>query len=393
MTKPIVKIVVGANYGDEGKGLATNFFCQAAQNLGIGCVNILHNGGPQRGHTVELPNGDRHVFHHFGSGTFSGAETLFASTFMVDPIRFMEEYRQLKESFCIRPGCRISNNCRVITPYDVFINQIVEDYRANERHGSCGCGIWETQIRYQNTKWNCSYSEMRSMSNSDLMEYLTGLATDYVPVKLREYGIQEIPDGYQELLNSEYLKINFIQDLRTMSMYCRGLPSNYLMNSKLLVFEGGQGLALDEDNESMKPHVTASSTGSMNPLVMLKNMDCDIEICYVTRSYFTRHGAGPFPTECQRDAINEYIPKDETNQPNEFQGTLRYGHLDTKEMMTRIQGDRMKAIDTVGHITTSLMVTHHNYYTGFDIDNPALSVFDKVYLSDTKFAKDIVIYR
>lgn len=393
MSKPIVKIIVGANYGDEGKGLATNFFCQSAQNLGVGCINVLHNGGPQRGHTVELPNGDRHVFHHFGSGTFAGAKTLFASTFMVDPIRFMEEYRLLKESFGIRPACQISNNCYVITPYDVFVNQIVEEHRADERHGSCGCGIWETQLRYQNTKWNRSYSELKVMSNSCLMEYLTEIATTYVPVKLREYGVQEVPESYQDLLDSEYLKINFIQDLRDMAKECYGLTANSLVNGKMLVFEGGQGLALDEDNNSMKPHVTASSTGSKNPLKMLHGIDCDIEICYVTRTYFTRHGAGPFPTECDRNAINEYIPIDETNQPNDFQGTLRYGRHDVEEMMTRIQSDRLKAIDTAGRITTSLMVTHHNYFTGFDIDDPAFGVFDKVYLSDTKFAKDIVIYR
>ena len=67
-----IKIVSGASYGDEGKGLASDFF--ASESSGK-TVNVLTNGGPQRGHTVELEDGRRHVFKHFGAGTFRGAET------------------------------------------------------------------------------------------------------------------------------------------------------------------------------------------------------------------------------------------------------------------------------------------------------------------------------
>ena len=63
-------IVIGSSYGDEGKGLAAAL---SAKRLGGKCLNVLINGGAQRGHTVEWKDGRRHVFHHFGSAAALGA--------------------------------------------------------------------------------------------------------------------------------------------------------------------------------------------------------------------------------------------------------------------------------------------------------------------------------
>lgn len=59
-----IKIVIGANFGDEGKGLMTDYFSQKSNS-----IVVCSNGGAQRGHTVTTPTAIRHVFHHFGSGT------------------------------------------------------------------------------------------------------------------------------------------------------------------------------------------------------------------------------------------------------------------------------------------------------------------------------------
>ena len=71
-----VKVVIGANYGDEGKGLMTNYFARQADKKHKKCLNILFNGGAQRGHTVE--NGDfRHVFHAFGAASYQDVDTFY----------------------------------------------------------------------------------------------------------------------------------------------------------------------------------------------------------------------------------------------------------------------------------------------------------------------------
>lgn len=59
-----VKVVIGSNFGDEGKGLMTDYFCAEASKRNESCIVALCNGGAQRGHTVVTPDGIRHVFHH-----------------------------------------------------------------------------------------------------------------------------------------------------------------------------------------------------------------------------------------------------------------------------------------------------------------------------------------
>ena len=71
MTK--VKIVIGGNFGDEGKGLLSAYFAEEMMQKEGKCLVVLSNGGAQRGHTVDLPDGRRHVFHHFGAGALCGA--------------------------------------------------------------------------------------------------------------------------------------------------------------------------------------------------------------------------------------------------------------------------------------------------------------------------------
>ena len=64
-----VSIIIGANYGDEGKGRMSDYLANKAIQAGQSTITILSNGGAQRGHTVVLDNGFTHIFHHFGSGT------------------------------------------------------------------------------------------------------------------------------------------------------------------------------------------------------------------------------------------------------------------------------------------------------------------------------------
>ena len=92
----VIKVVVGANFGDEGKGLMTDCFCHQSSVKGEKCLVVLHNGGAQRGHTVVTPEGGRHVFHHFGSGTFVGADTYLSEDFILNPMVFRQEWEELK---------------------------------------------------------------------------------------------------------------------------------------------------------------------------------------------------------------------------------------------------------------------------------------------------------
>lgn len=389
MKKKEIRAVIGANYGDEGKGLAARYFTLEAKRRGRSCCNVLFNGGPQRGHTVDLKDGRRHVFHHFGSGTLDGAETVLMG-FFVDPIKYCAEARDLFLQFQVIPKCRISFLCPVITPYDVFLNQIIEEWRGEKRHGSCGCGIWETACRYRDSEY--CWETIRSMvwqSDLQIKAFLRRVAEEYVPYRLAQEGVGEVPEEYRRALKSEGLRDVFVRDFRNMMHHSRELTMKFPEDFDTIVFEAGQGLELDEGNAENAPHVTASRTGSYLPTdiscYLFGPSEADYEISYVTRPYFTRHGAGPLPTECEMGEIGNVVP-DETNVRNRFQGTLRYGRMDAGKMMERIGRDFQEAKDRM-EARASLFLTHLNEAEMGKVPGEAL--FSAVYRSRTKYAEDV----
>lgn len=392
MGKVEVKVIVGSNYGDEGKGLATHYFSQKANQDNKSCLNILFNGGCQRGHTVELKNGIRHIFHHFGSGSFDNAHTYFDRDFMVNPMVFVKEKERLCTQIKEFPKCYISPECRVTTPYDMFINQIVETSRANNRHGSCGYGIWETQKRYEDGRYSLKYGELQYKTDYEIICYLHDIAYKYLPERLANYGVTEIPEEYQILIDSYGLAKHYLADLRQMQkdviqISFDGLISMY----DIIIFEGAQGLELDEDNKKALPYVTASKTTSLVPIKRIEPYDFNIEICYITRSYFTRHGAGAFPTECQKDEINHRI-EDKTNVHNNFQESIRYGKFDIDEFLGRVNKDIALSKSIIPKAMVSLLVTHLNYtndIAGNCTINDLRRYFDNIYTSKTKYSDDI----
>ena len=138
-----INVVIGAGFGDEGKGLMTDYFAsQAKNNYGSGLV-VRFNGGSQAAHTVVTPEGKRHVFGHFGSGTLVGLPTYLSSFFAVHPILFREELAKLKV-LGLTPKVYVDKECIVTTPFDMLINQIAETVRGENRHGSVGFGVNET---------------------------------------------------------------------------------------------------------------------------------------------------------------------------------------------------------------------------------------------------------
>ena len=116
-------VVIGANYGDEGKGLMTDYLVKKHNAE----VVVRFNGGAQAGHTVVTPDGQRHVFSHFGSGTLAGARTFLSKHFVANPILFLKEKKVLEE---LSPTKKLHNrfmwvdpSVMITTPYDMLINQ------------------------------------------------------------------------------------------------------------------------------------------------------------------------------------------------------------------------------------------------------------------------------
>lgn len=348
-----VKVVIGASYGDEGKGLMTDYFCRSIDSP---CITVLHNGGSQRGHTVINAENKRHVFHHFSSGTFSGSATYFADSFIINPLTFAEEFLEISpdtDLYC-NPLCKWS------TPFDMILNQIIEESRGDKRHGSCGYGIWETIVRHDNSK-TLSFPEFMIMSRKNQIKYLENIRDSYIPERLREIGIEKIPEEWEDIVNDDRIILHFINDCCFFHNHIKYADNSILKQYPSIIFEGGQGLLLSQSETN--PHTTPSYTGAENPVRILKNIgkSDNIEVCYVTRTYLTRHGAGDFPQECEKSEINPDII-DKTNIPNDWQGSIKYGRIDIEELTERITADFAKFGEL--NPTISLAVTHLNETNG-----------------------------
>lgn len=333
-----IKVVIGANFGDEGKGLMTDYFCNKAKLVNENCLVVCSNGGSQRGHTVSTPEGIRHVFSHFGSGAFVGADTYLARDYILNPMNFKKEWDELNKIGIISKVFA-HKECIFTTPFDMIINQIVEESRGDKKHGSCGMGIWETIVRNEKTRHLISHYSTLSADKMNI--YLRSIRESYLPNRLKQYGINEIPEEWKDIINSDILIENYISDFMFMISHITFSDDFILKYYQNIVFENGQGLLLDQNIKGYGEHTTPSNTGLKNPKKIIESVygeNVNVEVCYVTRTYLTRHGAGRFDTECPIEEINPDII-DYTNIHNPHQGNIRYGKINIGELIERIYND------------------------------------------------------
>lgn len=320
----ITPVVIGANYGDEGKGLITDFEVRRTSADTV----IRFNGGAQAGHTVVTDHGS-HVFGHIGSGTFSGASTYLSEYFIVNPMALKKELLAFGTKYPV--NIHVHEYAIVTTIYDMVINMLIEINRGSNAHGSCGLGINETVTRSE-TK-TAIYA--RDLNNVHFVKRaLQTIQEEWVPARLSELGITTIPEPYASVLaNTDFYLI-------ASEMCNSGIKLGFPGNNTHSVFEGAQGLALDQFIGAF-PHVTRSVTGL--PYAIRTASDhgiTNLQPIYVTRTYLTRHGNGPLPLEECAD-IN--LPADLTNVSNQWQGKFRHAPLDVNGLQSRINEDVLRS--------------------------------------------------
>ena len=387
-----IKVVVGANFGDEGKGLMTDYFCHQAASKNKTCIVVMSNGGAQRGHTVNLLDGRKHVFKHFGSGTFAGADTYCPSEFILNPMQFVKELEELQQLNIMLPTVYVENLCRWSTPYDMIINQIVEAAREDKKHGSCGMGIWETVYRWNTQPDLYSIHEFNKLPNIMKVNHLKRIRDVWLPKRLKEHGVVDIPSEWKDIVKSDELINSFLEDVNTFCEYTIRVHRNVLNMYNTVVFESGQGLLLDQSITFYGDNTTPSNTGIFNACKRINTQfdDADVEFCYVTRTYMTRHGVGRFVTECDKSLINPDM-FDETNVTNPFQDALRYGTLNIDNLKCRVHNNLLTAENLKFNYTANIAVTHTNEHY---IDYSALrsKLVEGVYTSDTRTRDSVKFY-
>ncbi|HEY1349420.1 MAG TPA: adenylosuccinate synthetase [Ktedonobacteraceae bacterium] len=317
--------------GDSGKGSIIDYL---SRETGAPTV-IRYNGGPQAAHNVVSIDGRQHTFAQFGSGTLvAGVRTLLSRFMLINPLNMLKEERHLRALGITDALQRmqIDRRALVITPFQRAINRLRELARAELRHGSCGEGIGECmadyltasdqslhigdlqdsvrlrqKLRLQRANKRMQLAELRGwLPDHPLARQEMALFTD-------EGSIEDCAEVYQYFA-------------RQVEMLDESGVSALLAQPGTLLFEGAQGVLLDE-NHGFTPYTTWSTTTFANAHTILRehNYTGEISTLGVIRTYATRHGAGPFPSEARE--LNDLLPE-RHNTWNNWQRAFRSGYFD-----------------------------------------------------------------
>jgi len=229
----------------------------------------------------------------------------------------------------IRTKLCVSPDALVVTPWHVSMNQIRETARSDSRHGSCGMGIGETR---QDSLLGKPAVRVRDLLGPDLRAKLQEVFAQKLE-DMREF-LQEsdIPDPspMAKILLDPSQHRTVLENVLSIYTACirDGVfecADEEILRGKEIVFEGAQGILLDE-RVGFLPYVTWTDTTPHNALEILKSLGMDGEVVGVTRAFGVRHGAGPFPAE--DSSTRKWALHTEHNARGPWQGTFRTGWFD-----------------------------------------------------------------
>jgi adenylosuccinate synthase len=334
-------LCVGLGFGDEGKGSVIDFLTRK-HNARLVC---RFNGGAQAGHNVVTSDGKHHTFSQFSSGTFAGAETYLSRYMIVNPLLLQYEEEHLASLGITDAYQRlaIDEGALVTTPFHMATNRLRELHREAlltykkvglGRHGSCGMGIGETisdslqdpdnTIRMRDFRnQSVVKTKLEAIRRKKMTEMITLL--DDLPVELSEDMTKRVMSEYTMLEDRtliDYCMENYYHLIDTVGI--RIVDQDYLegvLKHGTTLFEGAQGVLLDEEY-GFHPNSTWSNCTFHNALELLKGFTGQVIRMGVTRTYLTRHGAGPFPSEDPDARVVEH------NTRGEWQGAFRVGFYD-----------------------------------------------------------------
>jgi len=288
----MIQLVVGSQWGDEGKGKIVDMLAQKAD------FAVRFHGGNNAGHTVVI-NGKKHPFHLIPSGVFSKkAKAVIANGVIIDPEVLIKEISELeKQGIQLKNKLFISPRCHLIMPYHKALDEAYENARGENKLGTTRRGIGPTyadKVSYNGIR----VYELVNWSNFEEKFKFQAAIKNKI---LKLFNVLPININKELNIFKEYRKqlLPYVKDTFL-------LLQSAVKSKKNIVFEGAHGMMLDID-WSPYPYSTGSNitTGAVNTGSGVSNFAIDY-VWAVIKSYLSRVGGGPLPTEINdRDA--EYI--------------------------------------------------------------------------------------
>ena len=334
----MVDVVLGAFYGDEGKGKIIDYLSKDAKYA------VRFSGGNNAGHTIEV-DGKKFAFHLIPSGVLNKeTKAILGNGVVIDPKVLIDEISNLKENGYKVNNLYISDKAHLILPYHIELDGMLEDIRKERKIGTTKRGIGPAYC----DKFERSGIRMEDFISDNFKSYLK-TNIDNKNIILKAYGYKEIDfeSTYKEY--KEYAKILKPYICDTTKMLHKALKNN-----EKILCEGAQATLLDIDFGTY-PYVTSSNptiggvcTGTGIGAKYIKN------VYGVIKAYSSRVGEGPYVTELKNE-IGDKIRKlgheygTTTKRPRRC-GWLDIVALNYAIMLNGLTGICMNHLDTIGKL-------------------------------------------
>jgi len=345
-------VIVGTQWGDEGKGKIVDLLAEKADLV------IRFQGGNNAGHTMVV-NGEQFISHLVPSGILQGKTCLIGNGLVVDPEVLLDEIDYLcsKGVPCSPENLKISERAQVIMPYHKLIDIAREKKRGKDKIGTTGRGIGPA---YEDKATRRGFRFIDLMDPHDFKEKLAAILPEinfYLEQFLGEQPIEA------DAIISAYAA--FAERLTPYVANVSVVIDKAVKGGRQVLFEGAQGTHLDIDHGTY-PFVTSSNTVSGNACCGSGVGPGTISgVLGIVKAYTTRVGAGPFPSELFDD-IGDYLQ----SKGAEFGATTgrrrRCGWLDTVILNNAVRlngltGIAITKLDVLGGLKELKICTAYRY--------------------------------
>ena len=290
-----ITIIVGAQWGDEGKGKITDFFAGSSDYV------VRYHGGNNAGHTV-IVDGNTFKLHLIPSGVlYPTPISVIGNGVVIDPAALIDEISYLTDKGVV-PNLMISDRAHVIMPYHKLLDSALSDYQDTLAAGSTRRGIAPV---YGDKMFRNGIRMIDILEPKILMEKLQ--KSYAFANNLLSSITGQLIDLDMDIIYDDYLDMgkrlsSYVSDV-SLELY------EAYNNNKTILFEGAQGISLDVDH-GIYPYTTSSNTiaGSISTGtgVSYRNIH---RIIGVTKAYLSRVGEGPLPSEVRGDEAAELREK------------------------------------------------------------------------------------
>ncbi len=294
-------VVIGTQWGDEGKGKIVDLLTDKAQAV------VRFQGGHNAGHTLVI-DGQKTVLHLIPSGVLrDNVLCLIGNGVVLSPSALLEELEMLeKNGVPARERILLSESCPLILPYHIALDQAREIARGKKAIGTTGRGIGPC---YED-KFSRRGIRLGELLDADHFAKRLKEVMDYHNFALEHYFKQPAVD-YQAVLDEA---LAHAEELKDLIGDIPGILHDMKAKGESVMFEGAQGALLDIDHGTY-PYVTSSTTTAGGAASGSGVGPADLDyILGIVKAYTTRVGAGPFPTELvyelesdEGDEIGKYL--------------------------------------------------------------------------------------